>query len=342
MNFYNEHDPKAAAWLRALIKAGHIPSGVVDTRSITEIDPDELTDYTQCHFFAGIGGWSLALRYAGWPDTRPVWTGSCPCQPFSAAGRRLADKDPRHLWPQFLRLIAQRSPAIVFGEQVASADGRVWLAGVRADLEDVGYAVGAADLCAAGIGAPHIRQRLYWVADADSSRCRQGWASQAGHGRDETRVQPSGLCNVGGLDNSAGARLNRAQPQSKTKARNETRVCMLGSPSAACGLADAMPAGRAERRAVARQGQVAGLCCTGGLGHAESEQAGLPGFSWRQSDTIACADGNTRRIESGTFPLAHGVSGRMGLLRGYGNAIVPLLAAEFIAASQDIHTLITP
>lgn len=298
MNYYNEHDPKAAAWLRALIDAGHIPSGTVDTRSITEIDPDELTDYTQCHFFAGIGGWSLALRYAGWPDSRPVWTGSCPCQPFSAAGRRLADKDPRHLWPQFLRLIAQRSPAIVFGEQVASADGRVWLAGVRSDLEDVGYAVGAADLCAAGVGAPHIRQHLYWVADAASQR-------------------RNGSAGMQWADGRHGAQAG----------------------CAACGLADALSAGRTERRAVARQGQASGLCCTGGMGHAEGQQTGLPGFSWRQSDTIACADGNTRRIESGTFPLAHGISGRMGLLRGYGNAIVPLLAAEFVSAWMDCSNM---
>ena len=294
MNYYNEHDPKAAAWLRALIEAGHIAPGIVDTRSISDVQPDELTDYAQCHFFAGIGGWSLALRYAGWPDNRPVWTGSCPCQPFSAAGRRLADKDPRHLWPQFLRLIAKRTPAIVFGEQVASADGRVWLAGVRSDLEDVGYAVGAADLCAAGIGAPHIRQRLYWVADAESER-------------------RNGSAGVQGANGRHGA---------------ETSC-------AACGLADSLPTRRAERRAIARQGQAAGLCCSGGLGHAESEQTGLPGFSWRQSDTIACADGNTRRIESGSFPLAHGISGRMGLLRGYGNAIVPLLAAEFVSAWMD-------
>ena len=327
MNFYNEHDPKAAAWLRALIDAGHIPSGVVDTRSITEIDPDELTDYTQCHFFAGIGGWSLALRYAGWPDTRPVWTGSCPCQPFSAAGRRLADKDPRHLWPQFLRLIAQRSPAIVFGEQVASADGRVWLAGVRADLEDVGYAVGAADLCAAGIGAARIRQRLDGGAEGASQRRNRSAGVQGQDGRNGAQAS----CAACGL----------VHPNNKgSQGRDEHGDCSdqwaTWETSLVGRLADAMPAGRAERRAVARQGQVAGLCCTGGLGHAESQQTGFPGFSWRQSDTIACADGNTRRIESGTFPLAHGVSGRMGLLRGYGNAIVPLLAAEFIAAWTDI------
>ena len=85
--YYNEFDPFAAAWLRGLIKTGQIAAGDVDERSITEVTADDVRGYTQCHFFAGIGGWSYALRLAGWPDTRPVWTGSCPCQPFSHAGK---------------------------------------------------------------------------------------------------------------------------------------------------------------------------------------------------------------------------------------------------------------
>lgn len=84
--YYNEIDPFAAAWLRRLIARGLIAPGDVDTRSITDVRADDLVSYVQCHFFAGIGGWSLALRLAGWPDDRPVWTGSCPCQPFSGAG----------------------------------------------------------------------------------------------------------------------------------------------------------------------------------------------------------------------------------------------------------------
>lgn len=87
MHYYNENDPKAAAWLRELIRCGHIPFGYVDTRSICDVRADELVRYVQCHFFAGIGGWPLALKLAGWPGDRPVWTGSCPCQPFSAAGK---------------------------------------------------------------------------------------------------------------------------------------------------------------------------------------------------------------------------------------------------------------
>ncbi len=163
--YYNEFDPYAAAWLRNLIAEGLIAPGDVDERSIADVRPSDLADYDQCHFFAGIGGWSLALRLAGVPDNFPIWTGSCPCQPFSAAGKRAGFTDERHLWPHFHHLISVCKPAIVAGEQVASRDGLGWLDLVRADLEGEGYAVGAADLCAAGVGAPHIRQRLYWIGE---------------------------------------------------------------------------------------------------------------------------------------------------------------------------------
>lgn len=168
--YYNEIDPFAAQWLRELIKAGHIAPGEVDTRSIENVAADDLAGFTQCHFFAGIGTWSYALRCAGWPDDRPVWTGSCPCQPFSAAGKRKGTADERHLWPAFFRLISQCRPDVIFGEQVASPDGLAWLDIISSDLEAAHYACGAVDTCAAGFGAPHIRQRLYWVADADGKQ----------------------------------------------------------------------------------------------------------------------------------------------------------------------------
>jgi DNA (cytosine-5)-methyltransferase 1 len=176
--YYNEIDPYAAAWLRNLINAGHIAYGDVDERDIRDVRPSELSGYTQCHFFAGLGGWGHALRLARWPDERPVWTGSCPCQPFSTAGKRQGTADKRHLWPDWFKLIDQCRPPRIFGEQVASADGRDWFSGVRTDLESVAYAAGGADLCAAGIGAPHRRQRLYFVAalpDPYSVRPQREW-----------------------------------------------------------------------------------------------------------------------------------------------------------------------
>ena len=166
--YYNEIEPYPAQWLRNLIAEGLIAPGDVDERSIVDVQPDDLKGYTQCHFFAGIGGWSYALRLAGWPDDRPVWTGSCPCQPFSAAGKGKASSDERHLWPAWFRLIQACRPERVFGEQVEAAIGWGWLDLVYSDLEKEGYTVGAAVLPACGVGAQHIRQRLWFVANAAS------------------------------------------------------------------------------------------------------------------------------------------------------------------------------
>jgi len=162
--YYNEIDPFCNNWLRNLMKAGLIAKGEVDNRSIEDVKPEELEGFDQCHFFAGIGAWSYALRQAGWADDRPVWTGSCPCQPFSGPGKRAGFTDERHLWPAFHFLIEQCGPSEIFGEQVASIGGLTWFDLVQTDLEGTGYAVGALNLPAAGVGAPHIRQRLVFAA----------------------------------------------------------------------------------------------------------------------------------------------------------------------------------
>ncbi|HUD11312.1 MAG TPA: DNA cytosine methyltransferase [Candidatus Saccharimonadia bacterium] len=164
--YYNEIDQYAAQWLRNLIAANLIVKGDVDTRSILDVPHQDLRGYTQLHFFAGIGGWSYALRLAGWPDDRPVMTGSCPCQPFSLAGQQKGFDDDRHLWPVWFKLIQQLRPPVVFGEQVASPIGYQWLDLVRVNLEDLGSAFGAAVLPAAGVGAPHGRHRIFYVADS--------------------------------------------------------------------------------------------------------------------------------------------------------------------------------
>ena len=212
--YYNEIDPGAAQWLRNLIEAGHIAPGIVDTRSIEDITADDLKGFTQVHFFAGIGVWSYALRCAGWPDDRPVWTGSCPCQPFSTAGKRKGLTDERHLWPAMFHLIEECRPGVVFGEQVASKDGLQWLDTVQTDLEGAGYAAAAVDLCAAGFGAPHIRQRLYWVAHSDRA---QHWRALPGSGGEAAAVRqpeiyvPSG--QPGGTGRGNVFRLDDAQRQ---------------------------------------------------------------------------------------------------------------------------------
>lgn len=177
MNYYNEFNTEAAAWLRQLIEENLIPAGIVDTRSICDVTPADLKGFNQCHFFAGIGGWPLALQRAGVSPNTELWTGSCPCQPFSSAGRQEGVEDARHLWPVFASLIRECRPPVVLGEQVDSAIGHGWLDGVCADLEAEGYAVGAAVLPACGINAPHRRNRLWWagVLADEHSQQRNGF-----------------------------------------------------------------------------------------------------------------------------------------------------------------------
>ena len=180
--YYNEIDPFAAKWLRNLIAAGHIAPGDVDERSIKDVAPEDLRGYAQCHFFAGIGVWSHALRLAGWPDDRPVWTGSCPCQPFSVAGAGAGVADERHLWPVWFDLIRECRPSVVFGEQVEAAIKHGWLDLVQTDLERENYACGAVCIPAASVGAPHRRQRLWFVADAlwDERARKESYRREAG------------------------------------------------------------------------------------------------------------------------------------------------------------------
>jgi DNA (cytosine-5)-methyltransferase 1 len=210
--YYNEIEPYAAAWLRSLISSGLIPDGEVDERSILDVSADDLKGFRQCHFFTGIGGWPYALRLAGWDDDRECWTGSAPCQPISVAGKQKGADDDRHLWPAFYRLISERRPAVVFGEQVAGALGREWLSGVRADLEDAGYACGAADLCAASVGAPHIRQRLYWVASDTMRVGVEGRREAGGAGEMRQRRQSGALDLLALLDSPFDAGGCHPQP----------------------------------------------------------------------------------------------------------------------------------
>lgn len=312
---YNEWDKGAAAWLRELIREGHLPEGVVDERSVADLDAGDTGPVS--HFFAGIGGWPLALRLAGWPDDRPVWTASLPCQPFSVAGKRRGAEDERHLAPVFLDLVRECRPPIVFGEQVAGADGRAWLADLRAEMEALGYAVGAADLCAAGVGAPHIRQRLFWGAarladaddEADVGRGIFGPGQGDGSGAGAARERPAGLRADGGVADCAGWRGSDEREQRGGQQRREPgydRACM--------------GAGGAERGAPLPT---------------DSGRPGAPHGGWADADWLLCRDGKWRSVRPGSFPLADGLPARVGRLRGYGNAIVPALAAEFVTAFME-------
>lgn len=327
--YYNEIDPHAAQHLRNLIDVGHIAPGVVDTRSIEDVTPNDLIGFNQCHFFAGIGGWSLALRRAGWPDSRPAWTASCPCQPFSAAGKGLGFADERHLWPSAHWLVGQRRPVVVFGEQSGSADANDWIDLVQADVEALGYAFGATAFPSASVGAPHQRDRAYWVADAD---CQQ-W-----EGRRE--FQPTG----GGKPSDSSIISSLADPDGngrqgwlsgRTDPQREALHGQAGCCCAACGQANTNHEQRpitlsARSYAdVSRQWNKDSEAATGCRG--ALRPGPVNGF-WRDADWLYCRDGKWRPVRPGSFPLADGVPARVGRLRAYGNAINIEAATAFIKA----------
>ncbi|AST28959.1 DNA cytosine methyltransferase [Ralstonia pseudosolanacearum] len=365
--YYNEIDPYAAAWLRNLIAAGHIAPGDVDERDIQDVRPEDLRGYKQHHFFAGVGVWSLALRRAGWPDDRLVWTGSCPCQPFSQAGKGLAFADERHLWPAWYHLISECRPAVVLGEQVASNNADTWIDLVQDDMEAVGHAFGAVPFPAAGVGAPHIRDRLYWVAYADGSRSRRysravrrakaeinregsedgsnpdGFelgrtngrlAHSLPAGRTEGRPfagnrSPSGLCVVGGLADTNGGYTGAERQQRCGQQRQQPEDGGIG-----LGLGHAEREGLALGQRLARvPGAASGTDPRQAVERAGIHVASGPGPTnglWRDADWLLCRDGRWRPVEPGAFPLAHGAPARVGRLRAYGNAICASAAQAFI------------
>ncbi|MBS0329242.1 MAG: DNA cytosine methyltransferase [Proteobacteria bacterium] len=336
--YYNEIDPYAADWLENLIRAGHIAPGVVDRRSIVDVAPSDLAGFTQCHFFAGVGVWSLALRQAGWRDGQRIWTGSCPCQPFSAAGKGAGFDDERHLWPAWHYLVEQCRPPVVIGEQVASPDALVWWDLVQADLEATDYSAGAADLCAAGVGAPHIRQRLWWGA-YHGSRRREVAHQHGGGGSSDAKRQASefGVCSVlGELAYGGGARLE-GRPRAE-----RADECLAGQGGLVGGLADDDDGSQHALLRSQQNDSVEDLWggTAGGLerhvagGH-EGQSGGLLADFWANAEWIPCRDGKWRPVEPGTFPLAHGAPARVGRLRAYGNAIVAPLAAEWVRVVME-------
>ena len=329
--YYNEIEPYAAQWLRNLIAAGHIAPGDVDERSITDVAPADLAGYTQCHFFAGIGVWSYALRLAGWPDNEPVWTGSCPCQPFSSAGRGDGAADPRHLWPAWFQLIRECRPGVCFGEQVASADGLAWLDLVYTNLEAEGYAIGAADICAAGFGAPHIRQRIYFVGQSDIPISKQFTRERSRP--DETQIRKS-RSKSNGSGNSRG--VADAEHAERWPEYDSIRQAHLGDGPRRRGDSSVI-LGDASKPGLARR---AGKSGDDGAQQPAIERAGngpTNGF-WSDAEWLPCRDGKARATKPGLFPLAHGVAGRVGRLRAYGNALVPQVAAAFVRSFLEAVT----
>jgi len=363
--YYNEIDPDAVAALRQLIAEGVVASGEVDERSIKDVKPDDLKGFTQCHFFAGGGLWSVAARLAGWPDERPIWTGSCPCQPFSSAGARLGTDDARHLWPDFHRLISAARPPIIMGEQVAGAAGRNWFHGVRSDLARSSYAGRAVDFPACAVDAPHERNRLWWIAvyqhEVECPRCKGHGCELPSFGANYfvTCQQCGGRKRV--LADSegcgGGARLRKTGPlgHGAVIADRDGGDGVLANAQSEPGRRD-IKVGRSQGRAADGRTDAAGDMAHADIAQLQGQpstgkfpvikqdartssgnRSGRNGSWWADAEWITCHDGKARRAKPEIPMLVDGMVGRNGLWRLAGNSISPIAAAEVIAAFLDVE-----
>lgn len=350
--YYNEFDPKAVSWIRQLIANGLIMDGVVDDRSIIDVQQSDLKGFTRHHFFAGIGGWELALQLANWPIDRPVCTASLPCQPFSVAGTQKGKEDERHLLPHFIELVKQCNFQTIFGEQVPGAIKHGWLDDLCTEMEREKYTVGSIVLTAAGEGAPHIRQRLYWVADSinkGSQRRLSGWQNQereavSGHSGCDSTV--SGLSDTKNRD---------GRPESQlTASGGRESWNKFGGDGSCSGMGDTKHDGQSTSSQ--SRSDVTTIQHSTPRSDSSSESKGTSTSriisEWSDPDWLYCRDEKYRPIKPSIEPLAHGLSRGVGYssdsseqiepdntqearimrLKGYGNAIVPQVAASFIKA----------
>jgi len=348
-HYYNDNAAHSVKWLHHLMNENLIEEGIIDERSITDVRPGDVAGFTQCHWFAGIAGWSYALQLAGWPPDIPVWTASLPCQPFSVVGRKKGFIDERHLWPVFRNLVEECRPGVVFGEQVGASGGRDWFAAVQHEMAEMGYASAAVIVPACSVGAPHIRQRLFWVAYAyvGTEGLERGGGGKTCTGRaEESRAGSRRRGKNGGVVHSGGI-AGRDAPTGKDAGKNEERNAdTTEGPGSTGRMADAANEGGRQRIGgsvgqveTRRPGASGGMEDAGGPGlegRGHETGAGQGGERpWKTVSLVPCADGKLRPVEPGIYPLAPGLPGRMDAIAGYGNSIVPQLAAEFIRSVME-------
>jgi len=305
--------------------------------------------------FSGIGGFDLAAEWMGWenlfhceqdefcrtilnyywPEAATyadiqetdftIWrnridilTGGFPCQPYSQAGKRKGTEDERHLWPEMLRAIREIAPSYIVGENVAGIvnwNGGLVFEEICSDLEAEEYEVQPVILPAAGVNAPHRRDRVWFIAHATSHRdnrapCESGSTFGGQDGR--KNEQPCNRREVQPIANSGLQRQKKRQKQSV----GINELCKKRNAPNSEGT------GR-EGKCFCKQKQIQ----SNGQGCGDI-QAGFEKFP-TQPPVCSRNDGISEQLDGITFP-----KWRKESIKGYGNAIVPQVAYEIFKAIQ--------
>ena len=291
---------------------------------------------THGSLFSGIGGFDLAAEWAGWenifhceydpfcqkilkhhfPNSKlyedirtfdasnyfgriDILTGGFPCQPFSAAGKRLGTDDPRHLWPEMLRIIREVSPRYVVGENVSGLlnwSGGLVFEEVCSDLETEGYEVAPYILPACGKNAPHLRNRIWFIA---------------------RRITPD-------TNNTRTNNTVRNNENGETKSKKRERESFVKPGE---GRRDAP-----DTICVRQRGQGYGVRKSK-LFNENGKVRNWQNFP-TQSPLCGGNDGVSEKLDGISFP-----KWRKESIKAYGNAIVPQVAYEIFKAINEIEKL---
>ena len=310
--------------------------------------------------FSGIGGFDLAAEWMGWNNTfhcewmpfpRKVlnhyWpnsisyeditktdftihrgsidilTGGFPCQPYSSAGKRLGKEDERHLWPHMLRVISEIKPTYVVGENVRGLtnwNGGVVFEEVCTDLEAQGYEVQPILLPACAVGAPHRRDRVWFVAyNATYSNSRRLERSEE-VGRNSINAEWES--KFGTATNSDSIRQHECECDNEEQSSERGEYALNDIDKATM-----------HPNGTSQQGQHFGQKREGKFNGSDSRN-GFDNFKNFPSQSPICGgdDGLPTKLDGITFSKWRNES-----IKGYGNAIVPQVAYEIFKVIQRLN-----
>ena len=283
-----------------------------------------------------------------------IITGGYPCQPFSVAGRQKGEEDPRHLWPEYFRLVKELRPTWVIGENV-SGHIKLGLDTVIEDLESEDYAVRPFSISASSIGANHQRERIWIIAHLENSR-RSQWprAQLREENENETREGNANQHQRSSSPSSSDvANTNEGfSDQQNEEIQTRGNSINSGSSTVANSESERLQRGQwnnpGERREVLSSEQQDGNEIRSEIGRTDrvstQENVSNPGSSRREtgiSEERYREEGNTEEsnndsdrrrgwqrennwaIEPDVGRVAHGIPKRVDRLKSLGNSLVP-------------------